>query len=254
MKNGFSDEVARQLKCYVYRLIDPRNDETFYVGKGTGNRVFRHAEECHSPQTEDNLMSPKLERIREIKRQGFQVRYVIHRHGMDDATAFQVEASLIDAYPSLHNAVRGHYASIYGHATVEEILQKYNLPELAIDKSHRLLAITINKLQGRRNPKVIFDLVRYCWPLKQRNAEAVDYVIAVERGIALGVYKPLRWAPARAADFPDISGLIDEPHRIAFQGERAPADIWERYVGEHGKRFQRDDLPPAQQACRYINR
>lgn len=34
----FASEVAVQLKTYVYRLIDPRNGETFYVGKGTGNR------------------------------------------------------------------------------------------------------------------------------------------------------------------------------------------------------------------------
>lgn len=31
---SFPEEVARQLKTYVYRLIDPRNGETFYVGKG----------------------------------------------------------------------------------------------------------------------------------------------------------------------------------------------------------------------------
>ena len=41
MKN-FPPEVFKQLKNYVYRLIDPRNGETFYIGKGSGNRVFDH--------------------------------------------------------------------------------------------------------------------------------------------------------------------------------------------------------------------
>ena len=38
----FPIAVASKLKTYVYRLIDPRNGETFYVGKGKGNRVFAH--------------------------------------------------------------------------------------------------------------------------------------------------------------------------------------------------------------------
>ena len=32
--DSFPDGVADLIKWYVYRLIDPRNGETFYVGKG----------------------------------------------------------------------------------------------------------------------------------------------------------------------------------------------------------------------------
>jgi uncharacterized protein len=39
---SFPPEVAARLGTYVYRLIDPRSGETFYVGKGRGNRVFAH--------------------------------------------------------------------------------------------------------------------------------------------------------------------------------------------------------------------
>ena len=45
MISSFSPEVIEQLQYYVYRLIDPRDGQTFYVGKGKGNRVFAHA--CH---------------------------------------------------------------------------------------------------------------------------------------------------------------------------------------------------------------
>jgi hypothetical protein len=36
--NDFPTSVIENLKFYVYLLIDPINDEVFYVGKGTGNR------------------------------------------------------------------------------------------------------------------------------------------------------------------------------------------------------------------------
>jgi hypothetical protein len=40
MRDRFPPGVAAKLKYYVYRLIDPRNGETFYVGKGKEDRVF----------------------------------------------------------------------------------------------------------------------------------------------------------------------------------------------------------------------
>jgi hypothetical protein len=38
----FSKSVSDGLNCYVNRLIDPRNGETFYISEGCGNRVFAH--------------------------------------------------------------------------------------------------------------------------------------------------------------------------------------------------------------------
>ena len=35
----FSPKEQESLGRYNYRLIDPRNGETFYVGQGKGNRV-----------------------------------------------------------------------------------------------------------------------------------------------------------------------------------------------------------------------
>lgn len=40
--NEFPSGVIEHLGWYVYRLIDPRDGSTFYVGKGKGNRVFAH--------------------------------------------------------------------------------------------------------------------------------------------------------------------------------------------------------------------
>lgn len=73
---SFKPEVAGKLRTYVYRLIDPRNGETFYVGKGQGNRVFAHIRE----QVDEDDPTNKLLRIRDIHLAGFEVAHVIHRH------------------------------------------------------------------------------------------------------------------------------------------------------------------------------
>src|SRR5660398_198974 len=102
-RDSFPAGVAGKLKTYVYRLIDPRNGETFYVGKGNGNRVFSHIRGEQDLDGDD--LDNKMKRIRQIRLAGFEVEHVIHRHGMDDKTAFEVEAALIDAYPGLTNIV-----------------------------------------------------------------------------------------------------------------------------------------------------
>lgn len=68
----FSPEVSRKLGWYVYRLIDPRNGETFYVGKGRGNRVFAHVRASEGLEGDD--LDNKIERIRQIQLAGFEVR------------------------------------------------------------------------------------------------------------------------------------------------------------------------------------
>ena len=74
----FSEEVQNKLGHYVYRLIDPRNGETFYIGKGKGNRLFAHAQ----GDTEEDSLSEKMDRIRAILLAGFEVAHVVHRHGL----------------------------------------------------------------------------------------------------------------------------------------------------------------------------
>ena len=83
---GFSPEVCEELEYYVYRLVDPRNGQTFYVGKGKNNRVFAHAKcelEKHNDVDYDSEVDDesnlKYKTIREIKDAGLDIIYIIQR-------------------------------------------------------------------------------------------------------------------------------------------------------------------------------
>lgn len=39
----FKASVIEELKYYVYALVNPLDNRIFYIGKGSGNRVFMHA-------------------------------------------------------------------------------------------------------------------------------------------------------------------------------------------------------------------
>src|ERR1700689_370179 len=106
----FSHGVADKLKFYVYRLIDPRDGTTFYVGRGQGNRVFDHAAGRPALTESEDTEGLKLKAIRDIRMAGLEVEHVIHRHGMNEGCAREVEAALIDAYPGLTNIQPGYDA------------------------------------------------------------------------------------------------------------------------------------------------
>ena len=94
--NQFSKETSEALQYYVYRLIDPRGEQTFYPGKCKGNRVFDHAaqqmEISNAPDFDEDETSLKLRTIGEIRAAGLEVPHVVHRHGMDEKTSFEVES------------------------------------------------------------------------------------------------------------------------------------------------------------------
>ncbi len=41
-KSRTDAQLGRQYWHYVYQLVDPRNGEIFYIGKGRFERIFQH--------------------------------------------------------------------------------------------------------------------------------------------------------------------------------------------------------------------
>ncbi|MGB0922398.1 MAG: LEM-3-like GIY-YIG domain-containing protein [Alphaproteobacteria bacterium] len=223
IQKQFPPAIASKLGYYVYRLIDPRNGETFYVGKGKGNRVFKHAAGEIAVAKDD--LTDKTRRIREIKLAGFEVAHIIHRHGLDEKTAFEVEAAVMDAYPGLTNIVAGHAAAERGAAHALEILARYQAKEAQI--THKVVAIMINQTAGERS---IYNSVRYAWKLKASRAEKAAYIFAVRRGLIIGVFVADRWLPVTVENFPAMDE--DRPGRFGFLGREAPDAIQRRYMGK----------------------
>ena len=71
IRSGYSEDEFFCKKegrgYYVYFLIDSRNGQIFYVGKGKGKRVKQHTREAKSNNVVNAI---KVERIREIWQSG----------------------------------------------------------------------------------------------------------------------------------------------------------------------------------------
>lgn len=221
--DSFPAGVAERLETYVYRLIDPRNGETFYVGKGTGNRVFAHCR-AELQALEGDDVDNKIKRIREIRLAGFNIAHVIHRHGMDDATALEVEAALIDAYPGLTNMADGTGNSDYGAMHAHEIVRRYSAP--VAEFKHKVMLISVNRSVAEYS---LYEAVRFAWKINRERAREAELVLATLKGLIVGAFVADEWLAATAANFP---GRVDEPGRLGFVGYEAPTNLRNLYVGK----------------------
>lgn len=207
------------------QAIEPKNDETFYVEKGRSDRVFAHI------RTEENLegdeMGNKLKRIRDIRLAGFDVGHVIHRHGMDDATACEVEAALIDAYPGLTNIASGTGGNDYGAMHAKEIIRRYSAAPAVFQ--HKVLLISVNRSAVERS---LYDATRYAWKLDKRKAKQADVILATMQGVIVGAFIAHDWLEATAANFPGHAEGDGTPRRFGFVGKEAPDDIKRLYLGK----------------------
>lgn len=216
--NGFSEKALDALDgFYVYALIDPRDNKVFYIGKGTGNRVFSHeVESGKSLNSEKN----KLQKIREIENDGFFVKRLVVNWGLSEAEAFAAEAALINLLnylPNIRltNEVAGHH--VHASLTAEEFELQYGAVPLEMkDIKHSILVIKINKLYRRdMSAAELYDTVRGFWAasLKSIESRKVKYVFGVYNGLIVAVYQPDEWHYGyEMIDIPQKGILKDEDY------------------------------------------
>lgn len=239
-KYRIGQEVEKKLGIYVYRLIDPRSGETFYVGQGRNSRVFDHANSIITnasfSKDEDDL-SLKIIIIRDIMKAGLQVQHVIHRHGLGSkAIADEVEAALIDAYPGLSNDLNGYGSRERGCRHIDQIVRIYESSEYKATEP--LIQIHIGRVSAHRPP---LDAVRAAWKMDIERARKRKLVLASDGGVIVGAYRPTDWFPATQERFTFLSN--DEPTRIGFEGTEAD-DVKDQYLGKRARSRKRGSRSP----------
>jgi hypothetical protein len=110
LENTRHELFAQARRYYVYALVDPRNGETFYIGKGTGNRKSQHTARVRAGRYDDNGV--KCERIADILRAGLLPEERIVSDGLTETEAFRRERELIAESHNLTNISGGCRSSI----------------------------------------------------------------------------------------------------------------------------------------------
>jgi hypothetical protein len=220
--NHFSAFVSERLGHYVYRLIDPRNGDTFYVGRGQGDRIFAHVAESALPNSGEEQPDLKLNKIRLIKLAGFSVQHVVHRHGLNESQAREVEAALIDAYPGVSNKIGGYHPE-RGVMHADEIIRTFEADEAVF--RHKVLLVSVHNTSEDRD---LYEATRFAWRVTVQRAAACEYVLAVRRRIIVGVFTADEWLQANKDNFPEFD--VIEDGRYGFKGRTASAEVANQYL------------------------
>ncbi|HOI80672.1 MAG TPA: hypothetical protein PLK59_00045 [Synergistales bacterium] len=237
----FSREALSALKFYVYTLED-ENGNIFYIGKGSGNRCFSHANLNGKPQfphegeTMEDLKAEKIRELRETS--GSDPQILIIAHGLEEETAFIIESLLIKLvsikFPEiikLGNRVLGHKPEGFC-LLAEELNNRLSNPVIESDLEERVLLVSLNGGKaGDPYPKfcheegTIAQRTLGRWSLDERKARKVDLIAGVYKGLIRCVFKVKK----KKINGHDVSEYSEEAYvtdkgqnrkRFNFSGER----------------------------------
>ena len=230
----FDEKTSINLKSYVYLLIDPANNEPFYVGKGKNNRVFAHINQELNEDTE-NL------KYQEIKRIGPKaVKHVIVRHGLTEKEAFAIEASLIDTFrfiPTFNKFVRGNIQGGYnsiekGLMTANDIIGIYNAKPLEKIENDCII-ININRTYKRGSGEnAIYDATKEIWDIKEKRRKIARYVLSEYRGLVVEVFEVNKWYPKEREYNKGAKKYGQTYTGYGFEGTIAQDSIRQKYINK----------------------
>ncbi len=217
--DGLSPYVQERLGYYVYLLSDPRDGQIFYVGKGKGNRIFAHAKNA----LDDEHVTDKLDRIRSIREASLEVGYELLRFGMNERTAFDVEAATIQllGLDDLTNLLAGQHAATTGRMSVDVAISLFDAPP-APEITEPTLLIKIPKLWYPSIPaQELYEATAGWWAIKNSTRRInARYAFCVVKSVIREVYRINCWRQRQEGDRGWEEDLGKNP-RWGFEGEIA---------------------------------
>jgi hypothetical protein len=122
---------ARFGRFYVYTLRDTRTGRPFYVGKGTGRRMFAHFRDAAGASPVDP--AGHLPALRQLMREGCVPSDVcrVEARVADEQQAFALEALMlkfVHGLPGVDNRVAGHHGEMFRAKGDWAIRRGFDLP------------------------------------------------------------------------------------------------------------------------------
>lgn len=193
---------------YVYCLVDPRNNQPFYIGKGKGNRIFAHRQAALNRMKQANLVGEnetaitlKIKTIQEIIESNLQVLSYILSYGLSENEAYASENVMINYAQlvqglSLTNLVKGHGSKVM---LVEEIEERFGFQPMSISEiatDDLILAVkvrdafSLSKDESKEYPideeyRDVSNLKSRTlgnWVIGRNKIQHIRYIIAINTG------------------------------------------------------------------------
>lgn len=225
MTSQFDSTEIEALKYYVYVYSDPRNNAPFYIGKGTGNRAFAHLTDASD--------SAKVARIMEIRAVNLEPEIEVLAFGLDEVTAYKVEAAAIDliGFENLTNRVIGHGAKRFGRMGIDEVHGKLSSKPIEVFEDDCVLIRIRDSYTdgGKQTAMGLYDATRGSWRMSLDNARKAHFALAIFGGVVREVYQIAGWFPAEATMYSDPDRIYDPTDRYEFVGRVAADAVRNRY-------------------------
>jgi hypothetical protein len=193
-QRNFDTLQIERLDKYIYALRDPRDKKVFYVGQGTGNRVFDHFNEADATNKESinlQIVSSKTLRILDIWKHEEDVDWIILAYNLPSSefTADFVEAAIYDALLESQNGetlneVTPPRSTKLSSDEVIALAAEFVNPNIVIEN------VFIFPIQNAVNGGAsIYDATRMVWYVNQANRNLQNSIaVGLRYAISVGSF------------------------------------------------------------------